>query len=659
MQAVEKRSGGGFVDFVKRVWRDYSVVVVFFVIVGICGLAAPRFLNPGNLLNILRNTSIVGSIALGMTLVIIAGGIDLSSGPVFATAGAVLIFLQRMVKPDGTPLVPLAVAILVCCAVAVTFGFVNGIVITKAKLPPFIVTLAVGIIARSVTMYICRGATIMGNNIPQFTRIGSGSLLGIPIPFLVVIVMAVVLHIVLTRTKYGTYVFAVGGNENAARYSGIKVDRIRIITYMLVGLCAGIAATMEMSRMAAVAAATLGKPVRVRGNHRRHRGRHGPLGRQGPAHRHHRRVHHPRDRQQHDDHAQYIALSLRRRQRCGHPLCGAHAETGAVMRYTSFSRRVQMKRTVLVLIAALLLIPCIAMFAEGSKEQAGAKKFKIAVSLPPANNAWQAKMLDSVIAVIATDTDKFEIIVKNAVDDADQLNQLQTFKAGGYDMICVLPGNGTLMTPICRTSSRSGTKTMIIDRPIANDDYTVFYGGDNAQCGRNAAKYVGDRLKGKGQIAILRSYVGSPIDLARYNGFMDVLKKDYPGIKVLVEADGEFNQEAGRKAMSNILPAYPKIDAVFTHDDEAAVGALTEIRSAKRTDIQFVTGMGGSRAAFKLMAAKDPQYGASMSYLPTMGGRAVALAKKILLGEKFEKWIVEPSVVVTSENVAKYASEGY
>ena len=258
MQALEARSENRALEFVKGIWRNYSVVVVFFVIIGICGLAAPRFLTPGNLLNILRNTSIVGSIALGMTFVIIAGGIDLSSGPVFATAGAVLIFLQRMKNPDGSPAVPLAVAILACCAVAVAFGFINGTVITKAKLPPFIVTLAVGIIARSVTMYIARGATVMGNNIAPFNQIGGGSFLDVPIPFLVVIVMAIVFHVVLTRTKYGTYVFAVGGNENAARFSGIKVDRIRIVTYMLVGLCTGIASTMEMSRMVAVAAATSG-----------------------------------------------------------------------------------------------------------------------------------------------------------------------------------------------------------------------------------------------------------------------------------------------------------------------------------------------------------------------------------------------------------------
>jgi ribose transport system substrate-binding protein len=309
-----------------------------------------------------------------------------------------------------------------------------------------------------------------------------------------------------------------------------------------------------------------------------------------------------------------------------------------------------MKRFVVLLAVVLVLLTAATGFAD---------KFRIAVSLPPANNAWQAKMLDSVLAEIAKDTDKFDIVVKNAVDDADQLNMLQTFKDGGYNMICVLPGNGTLMTPICQEIYKAGIKLMVIDRPIEGDQYTVFYGGDNAQCGRNAAKYVGDRLKGKGQIAILRSYVGIPIDLQRYNGFMEVLKKSYPGIKVLVEGDGEFNQEAGRKAVSNILPAYPKIDAIYSQDDESAVGALTEIRNAKRKDIQFVTGMGGSKTAFALMSVRDPVYGASMSYLPTMGGRAVAMAKAMLQGKTFPKDNIEPTVVVTADNVAKYVNDGY
>jgi ribose transport system permease protein len=258
MEAVDLGTERRTLERVRSVWHNYSILVVFAVIIAICGMAAPRFLNPDNLLQILRNTSIVGAIALGMTFVIIAGGIDLSSGPVLATSGAVLILLQRMVRPDGGSVVPLAVAVLACLAVGAAFGLLNGLVITKARLPPFIVTLAVGILARSLVMYFCRGATIMGNNVPEFTNIGNGSLFEIPIPFLIVLVMAIGFHVLLTLTKFGSSVFAVGGNENAARYSGIKVDRVRILTYMLVGVCTAVAATMEMSRMAAVAAASSG-----------------------------------------------------------------------------------------------------------------------------------------------------------------------------------------------------------------------------------------------------------------------------------------------------------------------------------------------------------------------------------------------------------------
>ena len=236
-----------------------------------------------------------------------------------------------------------------------------------------------------------------------------------------------------------------------------------------------------------------------------------------------------------------------------------------------------MKRFLFVLLAVALIVP-LALTGCAAKKGTAGNKFRIAVSLPPANNAWQAKMLTSIEDVVKEDTERFEITVKNAVDDADQQNQMQTFKEGKYDMICILPGNGTLMTQICSEIYKAGTKIMIIDRPIEGEDYTVFYGGDNKECGRNGARYIGQRLGGKGQIAVLRSYVGIPIDLDRYNGFREILDKEFPGIKIVVEADGEFNQEAGRKAMSNILPAYPKIDAVFSHDDESAIGALTEIR---------------------------------------------------------------------------------
>jgi ribose transport system substrate-binding protein len=314
-----------------------------------------------------------------------------------------------------------------------------------------------------------------------------------------------------------------------------------------------------------------------------------------------------------------------------------------------------MKKSVLVLIALLIIVPGMAF----TQEAAAKDIFRLAVSLPPANNAWQAKMLDSVLEEAAKDKDQFSFVVKSAVDDADQLNMLQTFMADDYDMIICLPGNGTLMTPICENIYESGTKLMIIDRPIASDKYTVLLAGNNYACGENAAKFIGDKLNGKGNIVILRSYVGIPIDLQRYNGFMDVMKKNYPGIKVLAEGDGEFNQQAGLKAMSNILPAYPKIDAVYTQDDETAIGALTAIENAGRKDIRLITGMGGSKTAYKMIKQGHPVFVASMSYFPTMGGDAVRLAKDILRGKSFKKDNISPTYVVTKDNVDKFFGNSY
>jgi ribose transport system permease protein len=232
----------------KKIWDDYSIVVVVLLIVIVCSIAAPRFLTINNIMAISRNMSIVGMVALGMTFVIIAGGIDLSGGHIVVTSGAILIMLER------NPNIPIPASIAICITAALMICTLSGTIITRANLPPFIVTLAIGIFFRSVTMHICRGATITGRNIPEFTTIGIGSVGFIPIPLIVFLVSAVILSLVLKYSKFGSYVYAVGGNENAARYSGINVHFIKTCTYTLLGLCIGIAATLDFSRMAAVSA---------------------------------------------------------------------------------------------------------------------------------------------------------------------------------------------------------------------------------------------------------------------------------------------------------------------------------------------------------------------------------------------------------------------
>lgn len=231
----------------QSMWNEYSVTLVFAGLILVSGILRPAFFSFNNLMAVFRNSAAIGVIGLGMTFVIIAGGIDLSVGANFAMCGVIMILMQ------GTVGLPLPLAILVTCIAGIAIGFTNGFIISKAKLPPFIVTLAVQVLLRSIVMYLTKGATIRGVRDPAFTSIGNGSILGgIPIPFCIFLVFALIMHIILSNTKFGTYVYAVGGNETAARYTGIKVDNVKIATYMVIGLMAALASIMEVSRMASV-----------------------------------------------------------------------------------------------------------------------------------------------------------------------------------------------------------------------------------------------------------------------------------------------------------------------------------------------------------------------------------------------------------------------
>jgi len=240
----------------KHVWKNYSIIVVCIVLFIIFGIIEPRFLQFNNIILILRHSSIVGMIALGMTFVIITGGIDLSSGHVVAFAGAALILIQGN---EAIPLhIAIPLAIVVAIAIATSVGCVNGFLTTKFNIPAFIVTLAIGTIVRSLTMFFLRGATAQGRIVPEFTQIGLGGIGSIPYSLIVWVISAVILGFVLKFTKFGSYIYAVGGNESAAHYSGIRVNRIRIYAFALAGLCVGIATVLDMSRMVAISPAMAG-----------------------------------------------------------------------------------------------------------------------------------------------------------------------------------------------------------------------------------------------------------------------------------------------------------------------------------------------------------------------------------------------------------------
>jgi len=241
------------VRVLKHIWSEYSIIVVTVLIFIIAGMLAPRFIQFSNIMVILRQSAIIGVIAVGMSYVIITGGIDLSSGHVVAASGAVLMLLQ------GNPEIPLIIAILACFAVGTTIGVINGFVITKFRVPAFIVTLAIGIMVRSIALYLVDGRSITGDREDLvFRSIGTGSIGFLSYPLLIWIALAVIFGCALKYTKTGSYIYAVGGNEQASKYSGISVNKTKIVAYALTGFCAGLAALLDISRTVTIAVPTAG-----------------------------------------------------------------------------------------------------------------------------------------------------------------------------------------------------------------------------------------------------------------------------------------------------------------------------------------------------------------------------------------------------------------
>jgi len=316
-----------------------------------------------------------------------------------------------------------------------------------------------------------------------------------------------------------------------------------------------------------------------------------------------------------------------------------------------------MRKLVLIALIIMLLVP-LSVFAGGGRDRAAPAQQRIGVALSPANNAWHIRMRAVIDEAVAR-YPEYHWTVRNATNLADQQAMLEVFRNERFDAMIVIPMDGRALSPIIEQIFFDGTHTIILNRAIVSQNYTAFITGDNFGGGANMARFVGQRLNGRGQIAYLRSMTGTPIDMDRYNGFTSTLAREFPDIRIIAQGDGEFNREAGLRAMTNILPGFPHIDAVVTHDDEAVMGAITAIQNAGRRDIQFITGFGGVRAAYEMFQRNDPFFVASSSYWPTMGFDAVEMAVRILRGIPFPKDTVISSHVVTAQNVAQFMNDAY
>ncbi|NBK21385.1 MAG: ABC transporter permease [Spirochaetia bacterium] len=221
--------------------KKYGIFIVLVVLTGFFAISSKVFLHPSNLFNIARQVSMLGIAAVGMTFVLLLGGIDLSIGSQVTLVNIVAAWL--MVNAGLHPVV----ACIIVLIMSTFIGFLNGLIIAKINMPPLIVTLSTMTIIEGVAYMICKGIPIFGFS-PSFAVIGQGYLGPIPIPVIIMIVILMIGAFILNRTYFGRYFYAVGGNEEAAELSGINVDRVKFLVYALSGLFAGIAGIVMLSR---------------------------------------------------------------------------------------------------------------------------------------------------------------------------------------------------------------------------------------------------------------------------------------------------------------------------------------------------------------------------------------------------------------------------
>jgi ribose transport system permease protein len=228
-------------EFVLHNARQFGTLFGLFVLVTLLWILTPHFLTVSNLLNVAQQTSINAIIAVGMTFVIIAAGIDLSVGSIMAFSGVVLASALEA----G---LPLPLALLIGLAIGMACGLLNGLFITYGKLPPFIATLGMMSVARGAALLYTQGRPISGFG-EDFRSFATSEILGLPAPVIIMIVVYVIAHFVLNRTKLGRYTYAMGGNEEAAVLSGINVKFFKTRIYGLCGMLSGLAAIILTARL--------------------------------------------------------------------------------------------------------------------------------------------------------------------------------------------------------------------------------------------------------------------------------------------------------------------------------------------------------------------------------------------------------------------------
>lgn len=306
--------------------------------------------------------------------------------------------------------------------------------------------------------------------------------------------------------------------------------------------------------------------------------------------------------------------------------------------------------SLLVLILAVGLVGC--SKDDGEKP---AEKHKIGILAPAVTHGWVAAVAYHAEAQAKALGDEVEYKIYTSNDAAEMTSQLDDLKTWGAEAIVAFPQWEGMEVPIKEVVD-AGIKVVNFDIEIAVDGvYRVT--GDNKGMGVKGADYIVDKIGTEGTVLMIEVPSSGSVNRLRKEGFEERMAEIAPNIEIISRSSAVFSREDGLKDMAEFLSAIPKIDAVFSLDDETSIGALQAIKEAGRTDIKAITGGGGSQEYFKMMPENENIWISSALYSPAMVKDAVTAALKLLKGETVEEVLTIPTQIVDRENYTEFLDE--
>ncbi|MFI6334645.1 substrate-binding domain-containing protein [Streptomyces sp. NPDC050535] len=645
---LKSTSGASGASAVRRLLLDNGALTALIVLVVAMTALSGDFLTTDNLLNIGVQAAVTAILAFGVTFVIVSAGIDLSVGSVAALSATVLAWTATS---EG---VPVWIAVLLAIATGIACGLVNGVLISYGKLPPFIATLAMLSVGRGLSLVISQGSPIAFPD--SVSHLGDTLGGWLPVPVLVMVVMGLITALILGRTYIGRSMYAIGGNEEAARLSGLRVKRQKLVIYALSGLFAAAAGIVLASRLSsaqpqaaqgyeldAIAAVVIGGASLAGGTGKASGTLIGAL--ILAVLRNGLNLLSVSAFWQQVVIGVVIALAVLldtlRRKAGATPVSGASGSGGR-------GRGRQAATYVIAAVVAAAVVGAMSFLHTGSSSTATTK---VGLSLSTLNNPFFVQ----IKAGAQEEAKKLgvDLTVTDAQNDASQqANQLQNFTSSGLGAIIVNPVDSDAAGPSVRSANKADIPVVGVDRGVNKADTAALVASDNIAGGKLAAKTMAEKLGGKGTIAILQGQAGTSASRERGAGFTEGLK-DYPGIKVVAKQPADFDRTKGLDVMTNMLQAHPDIQGVFAENDEMALGAVKALGSKAGKSVAVI-GFDGTPDG--LTAVKAGTMYASVAQQPTELGRiAVENALKAAEGKKVEKTVMVPVKVVTSRNVDEFS----